>query len=158
MAIKSKPRTGKKPPAKSSTEMIFGPEVYGHGYTGVPNIMVRAQARLGLAPVQFNILVQLLSYYYDPAKPPFPTKRELRNRMKIADSTLKKHLKELETAGLIDRVQRVTAEGDYGSNMYRLDGLIRKLRQLAPEFDQEREDRVERKRIVETPKGRRSVR
>ena len=47
---------------KSSTEKIFGDGVMAHGYTGVPNIMVRAQARLGLNPAQFNILVQLLSY------------------------------------------------------------------------------------------------
>jgi hypothetical protein len=43
-----------------------------HGFTGVPNILVRGQKRLGLNTAQFNILVQLLSYWMDPAKPPFP--------------------------------------------------------------------------------------
>ena len=57
---------------KSSTERIFGEDIMSHGYTGVPNIMVRAQARLGLNPTQFNILVQLLSYYMDPDRPPYP--------------------------------------------------------------------------------------
>jgi len=83
-------------PNKSSTERIFGTEVMGHGYTGVPNTMVRAQSRLGLNPVQFNILIQLLSYCMDPANPPFPTKRELRDRTGLSDATLKKHMRALE--------------------------------------------------------------
>lgn len=90
--------TGKR--KKSSTELIFGGEVMSHGYTGVPNIMVRAQSRLGVNAAQFNLLVQLLSYYMDPLRPPFPTKRQLRERTGLSDATIKKHMKALEQAAI----------------------------------------------------------
>ena len=148
-----------KPPKreKSSTERIFGGDVMHHGYTAVPNIMVRAQSRLGLNPAQFNILVQLLSYYMDPARPPFPTKRELRDRTGLSDATMKKHLKALEQADFIRREQQVTNAGDFGSNIYHLDGLIGKLKKLVPDFDKEREERKESRRKSETPNARRNT-
>ena len=150
--------TGTSPKRKkSSTEKIFGGAVMGHGYTGVPNIMVRAQSRLGLNPAQFNILIQLLSYYMDPARPPFPTKRELRNRTGLSDATLKKHMKALEQAGFIRREQQVTDAGDFGSNIYHLDGLIEKLKKLVPDFDKEREEREESRRYSEKPNARRNA-
>jgi hypothetical protein len=158
MADKEK---GRKPEAskrqKSSTEKIFGEGVMAHGYTGLPNILVRGQARLGLNPVQFNILVQLLSYWIDPHRPPYPPKRYLRQRMGISESTLKKHIRELEQAGFIERVQQTTAAGDFGSNIYRMDGLVNKLTKLVPHFDQEREEREESRRKTETPRSRSGI-
>ena len=65
---------------KSSTERIFGRDVTKHGYVALPNILVRGQARLGLTTTQFNILAQLLSYWIDPKRPPFPSKKELATR------------------------------------------------------------------------------
>ena len=95
--------------AKSSTEKIFGAEVVSHGYTGVPNILVRAQSRLGISTTQFNIIVQLLSYWIDPARPPFPPKRDLAQRMSITQQTLRINIKALEDKGYINRVQQKTA-------------------------------------------------
>lgn len=140
--------------AKSSTDRIFGAKVMSHGYTGVPNILIRAQSRLGINTTQFNIIVQLLSYWIDPARPPFPPKRDLATRMKITPATLRINIKALEDAGLIERQQRKTAAGDYGSNVYRLDGLIRKLEALTPDFDRERDERREAKARTETPNAR----
>jgi len=140
----------------SSTERIFGSDVLKHGYTGVPNIMVRGQAKLGLNPTQINILIQLLSYYFDPDRPPYPPKRDLLKRMRISESTLKKHIKELEEAGFIKREQQVTPAGEYGSNIYHLDGLMKKLKKLVPEFDEEQKEHRESRVKTETPNARRS--
>ncbi len=153
---KKKPRVRPKR-NPSSTEKIFGGDVMSHGFTGVPNIMVRAQARLGLNPTQFNILVQLLSYYIEPDRPPYPPKRHLLKRTGISESTLKKHLKELETAGFIEREQQYTSAGDFGSNIYHMKGLIAKLRKLVPDFDKEREERDESRQKTETPNVRRNA-
>ena len=151
---KTKGAKHKKGP--SSTEKIFGPQVYSHGFTGVPNIMVRAQSRLGLNPAQFNILVQLLSYYIYPDRPPYPPKRHLLQRTGMSEATLKKHVKALEQAGFLRREQRVTGAGDFGSNIYHLDGLIEKLNKLAPDFDKERQEREESRRNTEKPNARRN--
>lgn len=135
---------------KSSTAKIFGGKVMDHGYTAVPNILVRAQSRIGINTTQFNIIVQLLSYWIDPDQPPFPGKKDLANRMGINPVTLRKNIAALEQAGLIEREQRLTAAGDYGSNTYKLDGLIAKLKELAPDFDAEREERRKARKKVET--------
>lgn len=142
---------------KSSTEKIFGDGVMAHGYTGVPNIMVRAQARLGLNPAQFNILVQLLSYYIEPDRPPYPPKRHLIERTGMSEATLKKHLKALEQAGFIEREQQVTNAGDFGSNIYHMEGLVAKLGKLVPDFDKERAEREESRRNSERPNARRNT-
>src|SRR5690349_5483170 len=69
------------PKKKPSHERIWGKDVVSHGYTAVPSILIRAQTRLGLSPLQFNILVQLLEYWRDPQRKPFPSKNELAKRI-----------------------------------------------------------------------------
>ncbi len=44
----------------SSLEAIWGKQVATHGYTAIPAILIRAQGRLGLSPLKFSIVVQLL--------------------------------------------------------------------------------------------------
>lgn len=143
---------------KSSTERIFGADVISHGYTGVPNILVRAQSRLGISTTQFNIIVQLLSYWIDPTRPPFPPKRDLAQRMSITQQTLRINIKALEDKGYISRVQQKTAAGDYGSNIYRLDGLVAKIQELVTDFDEERNERRNSRTQTETPNARLSAR
>jgi DNA-binding transcriptional ArsR family regulator len=151
-------QTGTERRGKSSTEKIFGADVISHGYTGVPNILIRAQSRLGISTTQFNIIVQLLSYWIDPARPPFPPKRDLAQRMSITQQTLRINIKALEEKGYIARVQQKTAAGDYGSNIYRLDGLVAKIGDLVTDFDEERNERRAARTKTETPNARRNAR
>lgn len=146
----------KKPESrsKSSTEVIFGSKVFSHGYTAVPNVLVRAQARLGISTTQFNIVVQLLSYWIDPKRPPFPTKKDLAKRMSITPKTVQTNIAALERHGLIEREQRITPAGDYGSNTYRLDGLVARLKSLEPSFEEEREERRAARAKTEVPNRR----
>jgi DNA-binding HxlR family transcriptional regulator len=146
--------TGHPKRKRSSTERIFGSKVMDHGYTAVPNVLVRAQAKLVISTTQFNIIVQLLSYWIDPARPPFPTKRELAERMSITPATLRINIKALEERGLIQREQQTTAAGDFGSNIYRLDGLVKRLKELVPDFDKAREDRQAAKARAELPNAK----
>lgn len=150
----NKSKSSKTSRQKSSSDRIFGSRIMDHGYTAIPNIFLRAQSKLGLNTTQFNILAQLLSYYFDPAQPPFPSKRELANRMNINPQTLRINIKELEDAGFLRREQRLTSFGDFGSNTYHLDGLIKKLGKLVPEFDKEREKRRKARENTETPNAK----
>ncbi len=125
-----------------------------HGYTAVPNILVRAQSHLGINTTQFNIIIQLLSYWIRPENPPFPSKKELAVRMGITPATVRINIKALEEARLIERKQQITIHGDYGSNMYRLDGLVAKLKARVPDFDEEREERRAAREKTETPNAR----
>ena len=129
-------------------------QIYSHGYTGVPNILLRAQNRLRITPTQLTIIVQLLGYYYDPLRPPFRTKRDLAKRIGITEQTIRINIKTLEDAGLVTREQWKTAAGDYGSNRYHLTGLINKLKKLEPDFEEERKEREEARNLTETPRAR----
>jgi len=145
--------TGEK--AKSSTERIWGKAVRNYGYTGVPSILIQAQRRLGVTPLQMNIVLQLLDYFYDPTRHPFPRKQEIADRMGVSAKSIQNNMRALEQAGLIQREIRKKAAGDYDSNIYHLDGLIARVRALEPEFRTAKEERQRTKRRVEMPRGRR---
>lgn len=141
----------------SSTEKIWGKSVYSHGYAGIPSIIIQAQQRLGINSTQMNIIIQLLDYWHEPTRKPFPTKRELANRIGVTEKTIQNNVRELEKAQLIQREMRKTAAGDWNSNIYHLDGLVAKVQALEPEFAAEKKKRKEAKAALETPVGRRRL-
>lgn len=143
--------------ALSSTTRIFGPRVMEHGYTALPNILLRSQAALEISTTQFNIIAHLLSYWIDPQRPPYPSKAELAKRMNITPDTLRINIAKLENRGFIKREQRKTQFGDYGANFYHLDGLIAKLRKLEPKFEKERQQRLALKAATEAPRRTRKT-
>ena len=150
-AVISFPKEPKKKP--SSTERIWGSPVYRHGYTGIPSILIQGQKRLGITPTQMNIIIQLLDYWREPSRKPFPTKAELADRLGVTDKTIQNNIRALEKAGLVQREQRRTAAGDWNSNIYHLDGLVEKVRALEPDFEEARRKRKEAKALAETPIG-----
>ncbi len=144
------PSTGKK---TSSTEKIWGKAVYSHGYAGIPSILIQCQRRLGLNPMQMNLCVQLLDYWFDPTRKPFPSKKDLAQRIGCTEKTIQNNIRELEKAGLVKREYRKTAAGDWNSNIYHLDGLVTKVQALELGFAQEKKQRSERKAQLEKPGG-----
>ncbi len=134
----------------SSTEKIWGKAVYSLGYTGIPSILIQGQRRLGITPTQMNIIIQLLDYWREPSRKPFPTKR-----LDVTAKTIQNNIRALEKAGLITRELRRTAAGDWNSNIYHLDGLVQKVQALEPDFSEARRKRKEAKANAETPAGRR---
>lgn len=140
----------------SSHERIWGKAVIRHGYTGIPTILLQAQSRLGVSPLQMNIIVQLLGYWRDPDRRPFPSKKELAKRLNVTDKTIQNNMRQLEQAGLVRRELRKTASGDWNSNIYHLDGLVERIQKIEPDFQKAKEERILAKRRAETPVGRRS--
>jgi hypothetical protein len=67
------PKTGSK--SVSSHERIWGKAVFRQGYAGIPSVLIQAQSRLGITPLQMNIIIQLLDYGRDPDRRPFPSKK-----------------------------------------------------------------------------------
>jgi hypothetical protein len=58
----------------------------------------------------------------------------------------------LEKNGFIRREQQVSSAGDWGSNLYHLDGFIAKVRELEPGFAEEKKKKAAAKRAVEPEK------
>jgi Winged helix-turn-helix DNA-binding len=138
-------------------ERLWGKAVRSHGYAAIPTIMVRAQRRLGVNPTQFCILVQLLEYWRLPERAPFPTKKQLADRIGLSETAIQQNMRALEVAGLIRREQNKTSAGDWGANTYHLDGLVDRIQKLEPEFAEEKKNKEAARRKVETPKHRRAI-
>jgi hypothetical protein len=43
------------------------------GWTAIPQVFLTHQRRLGLDPLDLNILLQLAKHWWDPGNPPFPS-------------------------------------------------------------------------------------
>ncbi|MEH6410040.1 MAG: helix-turn-helix domain-containing protein [Hyphomonas sp.] len=146
---------GEKVRNQSSHTRIWGAQVMSHGYTGVPNVLLRSQHRLGLNNTQMMIVVQLLSYWFDPSNVPFPTKQQLADRLGIKKKTIQTNMKALEDRGYLKREQMTTSQGDYGSNRYHLKGLIRKVKELEVSYAEEKAKKTEARRSTELPAHKR---
>lgn len=76
---------------------------------------------------------------------------------RISTKTIQNNIRELERASLVQRELRKTAAGDWNSNIYHLDGLVKKVQALEPEFTAERKKRQAAKAALETPAGLRKA-
>jgi len=144
--------------AEASHVRIWGLPVIKLGYTALPSVLIQAQSRLGVTPLQFNILAQLLDYWRDPNRAPFPSKAELAARIGVKPKTIQTNIRALEKAKLVSREMRRTAVGDWNSNIYHLDGLVERIKALVPEFEEAREEQRKAKaaqKRAQTPKGKR---
>ena len=130
----------KKPKVRASQEK-WGKETLDEGFCMVPSILLRGQKRIGLNPSQLILLIQLLDYWWDVGNKPFPSKKELGNRVGLGPRQVQRYLADLEKAGLINREARVVAGKGRTTNRYDLSGLVRKLNELAPEFKAVRDSR-----------------
>ena len=137
----------------SSTERIWGKAVVSHGYTGIPSILIQAQRRLRLNPVKMNIIVQLLDYWREPERQPFPSKKELADRIGITEKTVQNNIRALEKDHLIERRRRYTRHGDPDSNIYDLGGLVGAIQEIEPDFAEARRKKKEARIAAE--RGRR---
>lgn len=136
----------------------WGKKVMDLNYTIVPSLFIQAQRRLGLSCLQFNILVQLMDFWWQPESKAFPAKKTIAERIGVHPRTVQKNIEALEKAGLVQRIARRTKAGDPDTNVYDLSELAKKLKELEPEFREAKDERLALRGIAETPKGRRKER
>lgn len=108
-------------------------KVVARRFTLIPAILFERQKELGLDTVDFNILLQLLSFWWRAADLPWPSKQTLADRIGVDASTVRRHITRLEQKGLIERVARIDKSRGQQSNSYCLKPLVKQLRDLAEE-------------------------
>lgn len=135
---------------KRRAEDKFGAQVMKHGYTMLPNLLLQAQGRLKISHAQFNVLVQIISHWWDADKDPFPTKDTIARRMGLSARQIQRHLTELEDSGFIKRHERFSGKNAQIANGYSLNGLVEKLREIEPEFGKAAEQKRIRQKKLET--------
>jgi hypothetical protein len=109
--------------AERESEKKWGRAVMDLGYSMIPSLIFRAQARLGLSPTQLVVLLHLADYWWHRAQMPFPSKAALAERMGLSDRQIQRYLTELENGGFIERVERFAGHKGQQSNEYNMSGL-----------------------------------
>lgn len=117
-----------------ASEKKWGKAVIDLGFSIIPSLIFRAQARLGLNPTQLAVLLQLADYWWDEQRHPYPSKKTLAERLGLSARQVQRYIAELETAGLVKRIDRFAAHKGRLSNQYDLSGLVARLKKLEPEF------------------------
>lgn len=127
-----------------ASEKKWGKGVCALGFSIVPSLIFRAQARLGLNATQLAVLLQLADYWWDEERHPYPSKATLGERLKLSPRQVQRYIAELESAGFVKRKERFASHKGRLTNHYDLSGLVAKLKKLEPEF---REVEARRKQV-----------
>ena len=123
---------------KSPASQKWGAKVMDSGFCMLPSLLLRAQRRLHLNPTQLAVLIQIVDHWWDAGRKPYPSKKELSQRLGIGERQVQRYLTDLEDEGLIKRIPRYADHKGRMSNMYDLQGLVDKLTELEPDFREAR--------------------
>ena len=137
--------------ATRASERKWSKPVMDLGFCIVPSLLLRAQSRLRLNPTQLALLMHLTDYWWDVNRKPYPSKKTLGERLGLSARQVQRYVAELETMGLVKRIERKAAHRGKLSNEYDLSGLVQRLQQLEPEFRKVEEEVRSRRRAVARP-------
>jgi predicted transcriptional regulator len=134
-------------------EKKWSKPVMDAGWSAVPNILIEKQQALGLQPLDINIILHLLHYWWQPDNLPHPSVGTMATAIGVVPRTVQKRVKALEDLGFMKREERRHTATGSTTNLYNFEGLIEKLTPFAKEKTAERQkakadkdDRIRRKR------------
>jgi DNA replication protein DnaD len=124
-----------KPDSKSKLKDKWTPLVIEKGWTAIPRTLTEYQNRLELSPIQLNVLLFLMSEWWDPEAEIFPKVREIAQRVGKTERYIRNVLKSLkekklptvlgnDVVGLISIEERTRSNGQRSTNIYKLDNLV----------------------------------
>ena len=99
------------------------------------------------------VLLQLTDYWWSQDRKPYPSKQALSDRLGLGPRQIQRYIAELETAGLVKRIERRAAHRGKLSNEYDLSGLVERLQKLAPEIEDANENKRQATRKGGVPKS-----
>jgi predicted transcriptional regulator len=121
------------------SEKKWGKAVIGYGFSILPVLLFRAQARLGLDSNQMLVLLHLADHWWYQDNLPYPSKATLAGRMGLSERTVQRCITQLQKGGFLARRERFATHKGQLSNEYDLSGLVEKIQKLEPEFRAARE-------------------
>jgi DNA-binding transcriptional regulator YhcF (GntR family) len=138
------PAAPRKQPATQirQIERKWGKPLKDAGFVIIPSVLLEYQARLKIDPIDLTLLLQIAKHWWDPDKPPFPSRKLLGECIGRDVSTVQRRLSKLRDRGLIEIEHRHDAETHaQTSSIYTFKGLIEKATVLANEKLAAREER-----------------
>lgn len=117
----------------------WGGDLMKAGWTLLPNTIFMRQRALGLDSIDINILLVLLSYWWQADNLPFPSKKTIAAAIGCDESTVRRRIKKLEAGKLIQRIVRPVEKDRHKTNQYDFSGLVQAATPYAQEELQARE-------------------
>lgn len=102
----------------------WGSALVNAGWAAIPNVIVRRQKALGLTPLDINIILQLLTYWWEPGNLPRPSKNTIAAAIGVDPRTVQRRIAAMEKAKFIKRVARSSKSNGSNPNLYDFSGLI----------------------------------
>lgn len=97
----------------------------GGGWTGIPNLLLKKQGILGLSSTELNVLINLIRFWWEATRAPFPSLEKIASEMGISSRSVFRTIASLEEKGFINRVSEPGK-----STKYELHGLLEKLKEV----------------------------
>ena len=125
--------------ALQESQKKWGADLMKAGWTMLPNTIFMRQVALGLDSMDINIILVLLSHWWQADNLPFPSKKKIADTIGCDPSTIRRRIQKLEAAGFIKRIQRRVEKNRNKTNQYDFSGLIECATPYAQEELQARE-------------------
>ena len=87
----------------------WGAALTGAGWTAIPNVIIKRQKALGLTPLDVNIILQLLTYWWECENLPRPSKATIAAAIGVDPRTVQRRIASMEKAQFIKRVPRTSS-------------------------------------------------
>ncbi len=88
----------------------------------------------GLNATQLAVLMHLCDFWWKKDSPPYPSLKTLAERLSLSERQVRRHIADMENAGMLQRVERTAGHGGKMTNLYDLWGLVEKPKRLEPDF------------------------
>ena len=126
MPLAERTKTVQSPQRRTSITDKWGRALAGGQV--IPNVLVRAQAHLGLDAVDVVVLLNMNMHWWQKGDFPFPRPTIIAKRMGVSKRTVERRIEKLVKAGLLERLP-LTKEGKL--RRYKLEGLVNRLQDAA---------------------------
>ncbi len=113
---------------KEKLEDKWGSSSMIMGWTAIPTSLLFLQSELSITPIGLNVLLNLISHWWDSDERPYPSQESLAKRMGVSKRTIQREVTNLIANGLIEKQPTKASDRKYkGRNTYDLTNLVRLL-------------------------------
>jgi predicted transcriptional regulator len=124
-----------KPMSDKKDDLVekWGEGSLGMGFTAIPTTLLFLQKQLGITPLGMNILLNLISHWWDVSEHPYPAQDALAARMGVSKRSIQREIASLVELGLIKKSSSAARHPKYkGRNAYDLAPLVKSINEYTP--------------------------
>lgn len=112
----------------------WGEKTLSHGWAALPILILEKQHHLRLSPTSLNILLHLISLWWEKDNHPYPSQIAIAKKIGLSPRTVQREIAKMRKSGVLKITQtKINDSKHLGRNIYDLSPLVSKLEKLAEE-------------------------